>query len=92
MRTQINDLEKFIEFLKGKQKQKLFENSYFNHLADSANAAAAAASDKKSIEPSKSSPNKSNPVRFIDLFLPFIFSKYSFSDNNESPKNAFNFK
>ncbi|CAF3029610.1 unnamed protein product [Rotaria sp. Silwood2] len=54
MRTQINDLEKFIEFLK----------------ADSANVAAAAAAassslsinDKKSIESSKSSPNKSNPT------------------------------
>ncbi|CAF3756799.1 unnamed protein product [Rotaria sp. Silwood1] len=53
MRTQINDLEKFIEFLK----------------ADSANVAAAAAAaaapsalinDKKTIESSKSSPNKSN--------------------------------
>ncbi|CAF4910295.1 unnamed protein product, partial [Rotaria magnacalcarata] len=52
MRTQINDLEKFIEFLK----------------ADSAAAAAAATSlaptlnDKKCIESSKSTPTKSNPT------------------------------
>ncbi|UJR14993.1 hypothetical protein I4U23_001970 [Adineta vaga] len=54
MRTQITDLEKFIEFLK----------------ADSANAAAAAASsnDKKSIEPYRSSPNKSNPVFLTQLY------------------------
>jgi len=60
MRTQITDLEKFIEFLKGKKSSIFLQFVfYLKYLADSANAAAAAESDKKSIEPYKSSPNKS---------------------------------
>jgi hypothetical protein len=61
MRTQITDLEKFIEFLKGKNRADFSEFFMIEKcLADSANAVAAAESDKKSIEPYKSSPNKSN--------------------------------
>ncbi|CAF3872768.1 unnamed protein product [Adineta steineri] len=65
MRTQINDLEKFIEFLK----------------ADSANAAAAASSlspnDMKSIEPYKSSPNKSNPTTMNSFKMHSTTNKFS---------------
>jgi hypothetical protein len=53
-----------LNFLKVQKKVKFLFNSYFIHLADSANAAAAAANDNKSLEPVKSSPNKSNPVCF----------------------------
>ncbi len=88
MRTQIIDLEKFIEFLKGKNRSIFLEFLfYFTFLADSANATAVA-SDKKSLEPLKSSPNKSNPVRFV--YFSFSFSKYLFLDNSKSIKNASN--
>jgi len=65
MRTQINDLEKFIEFLK----------------ADA--AAAAAANEQKSIEPSRTSPTKvhNNSVRrLLSIFLLIDFCSL---DNNE---------
>lgn len=63
MRTQINDLEKFIEFLKGKSHSlSSVSNLYGLCLADSANAAAAIAADndKKTLEPYRSSPSKSH--------------------------------
>ncbi|CAF0812220.1 unnamed protein product [Adineta ricciae] len=77
MRTQINDLEKFIEFLK----------------ADSANAAAAAAAaaaadssasnDRKSIEPYRASSNKSNSTTVNPLKMRSTSSKFS-SENQEN--------
>lgn len=62
MRTQITDLEKFIEFLKGKSLWVLsVSNLNRSCLADSANAAAAASEiDKKTLEPYRSSPSKSS--------------------------------
>ncbi|CAF1317465.1 unnamed protein product [Rotaria sordida] len=74
MRTQINDLEKFIEFLK----------------ADSANAAAGGAAssplinDKKSTESSKFSPNKSNRSTTTTNPLKMHQTTNKFSSENQT--------
>ena len=85
MRTQINDLEKFIDFLKGKSHSlSSASNLYRSCLADSANTAAAiAANDKKTLEPYRSSPNKSHQPQNTTNPMKMRSNPTKFSSENQ---------